>query len=67
MVRPARLELATPGLGNRCSILLSYGRAGKPLILPRLLPEDHYTKQIGPRVRDHSGPQAPAPGGERTE
>jgi hypothetical protein len=27
MVRPARLELATPGLGNRCSILLSYGRA----------------------------------------
>jgi hypothetical protein len=26
MVRPARLERATCGLGNRCSILLSYGR-----------------------------------------
>ena len=25
---PARLEPATPGLGNRCSILLSYGRMG---------------------------------------
>jgi hypothetical protein len=26
LVRPARLERATCGLGNRCSILLSYGR-----------------------------------------
>jgi hypothetical protein len=26
VVRPARLERAACGLGNRCSILLSYGR-----------------------------------------
>ena len=26
VVRPESLELPTPGLGNRCSILLSYGR-----------------------------------------
>jgi hypothetical protein len=25
-MRPARFELTTPGLGNRCSVLLSYGR-----------------------------------------
>ena len=25
MASPARLELATPGLGNQCSIRLSYG------------------------------------------
>ena len=30
MARPAGLEPATPGLGNRCSIQLNYGRlAGK--------------------------------------
>ena len=28
-MRPARFELTTPGLGNRCSILLSYGRRSK--------------------------------------
>ena len=36
-LRPAGLEPATPGLGNRCSILLSYGR-GK-LSFYRIVPE----------------------------
>jgi hypothetical protein len=31
---PARLELATFGLGNRCSIRLSYG-TGSILFMPR--------------------------------
>src|SRR6476619_1929919 len=34
-LRPAGLEPAPPGLGNRCSILLSYGR-GKTAILPQV-------------------------------
>ena len=36
MVRPAGLEPATPGLGNLCSILLSYGRVSA--ILPCFRP-----------------------------
>ena len=29
MVAPARIELTTNGLGNRCSIQLSYGATGR--------------------------------------
>src|SRR5688572_29137596 len=32
LVRPAGLEPATPGLGNRCSILLSYGRSARQIL-----------------------------------
>lgn len=35
VVRPERLELPTRGLGNRCSILLSYGRASLITTLSR--------------------------------
>jgi hypothetical protein len=34
---PARLELATFGLGNRCSIRLSYGTTGEISLYQRLL------------------------------
>lgn len=36
MVRPKGLEPLAHGLGNRCSILLSYGRMIIPEILPGL-------------------------------
>jgi hypothetical protein len=36
MAVPARLELATFGLGNRCSIRLSYGTNSKKRVFPRV-------------------------------
>src|SRR5688572_26333221 len=36
LASPARFELATPGLGNRCSIQLSYGDDATPEARERL-------------------------------
>ena len=33
LVRPTRIERATPSLGNLCSILLSYGRSNANAII----------------------------------
>ena len=33
LVRPTRIERATPSLGNLCSILLSYGRISLNILL----------------------------------
>jgi hypothetical protein len=58
---PARLELATFGLGNRCSIRLSYGTkllidegilprscTNKGLLLPKMLPQTSTSCVRGP-------------------
>ena len=37
MVAPGRFELPTSGLGNRCSIQLSYGAMRRNPIMPRQL------------------------------
>ena len=46
MVRPARLERATIGLENRCSIQLSYGRNQIRCVLPRNLCPQQSERQV---------------------
>ena len=62
---PARLERATPGLGNRCSIHLSYGGAGRKAIRNRDLarpppaPPSTCSDRCLPRVCQHSRGRRP--------